>query len=246
MRTRLVAPLLLVFCIFAFPLFLIGDKLTLKAGTQVEGIIQKVAQGTVTMQLGAETKTFNILDIDTIDFDTPHLQTGTSRLPLEHFLSSMEAQEMVTHIQNVEKAAAEVRKLIADTKKEWAGTTSVAANDTARWEAAKERFRAPVSRYQEVLNDFYFHVLGKVDEYNTLMKDANKIYIGVKGPFNVGSSLVPREKEKLPLKKYVPSNWYDTIFYEGYNLGYNEAYEKYGNSFHRSYEPPSTPVPGKD
>jgi hypothetical protein len=32
--------------------------------------------------------------------------------------------------------------------------------------------------------------------------------------------------EKLPLKKYVPSTWYDTIFYDGYSLGYDDAYQK--------------------
>jgi hypothetical protein len=30
----------------------------------------------------------------------------------------------------------------------------------------------------------------------------------------------------LALRKYVPGSWYDTIFYDGYNLGFNEAYQK--------------------
>ena len=77
------------------------------------------------------------------------------------------------------------------------------------------------------MNDLYFHVLGKVDEYNALMKDADSIYVGVKGALNVGSSLIPRDKKKLPLKKYVPGNWYDTIFFEGYDRGYQEAYDKF-------------------
>lgn len=33
--------------------------------------------------------------------------------------------------------------------------------------------------------------------------------------------------DKLPLKEYVPGAWYDTIFYEGYNIGYNDAVERY-------------------
>jgi hypothetical protein len=97
----------------------------------------------------------------------------------------------------------------------------------AEWETAKERFRRPLSRYQEVLNDLYFHVLGKVDEYNFLMKEAEGIHVGVKGWFQAGSSLAPSEMEKLPLKKYVPAPWYDKIYYEGYDMGYRDAYEKY-------------------
>ena len=78
-----------------------------------------------------------------------------------------------------------------------------------------------------LFRSLYFHVLGKVDEYNALMKDADSIYVGVKGALNVGSSLIPRDKKRLPLKKYVPGNWYDTIFFEGYDRGYQEAYEKF-------------------
>ena len=88
-----------------------------------------------------------------------------------------------------------------------------------------------MAEYQESLNELYFHVLGKVDEYNSLMKEADSIYVGVRGWFQVGSSLIAPDVKKLPLKKYVPANWYDTIFYEGYNQGYNEAFEKYGEKY---------------
>jgi hypothetical protein len=148
----------------------------------------------------------------------------------------MEAQEMAGHFTAVEKAAADTRLLIDQTKKQWTDRKTVATGDVPQWEAAKERFRAPLSRYQENLNDLYFHVLGKVDEYNRLTKEANQIYVGVKGIFNVGSPLIPKELEKLPLKKYVPGNWYDTIFYEGYDRGYREAYEKYSKNAYAPYE----------
>jgi hypothetical protein len=78
-----------------------------------------------------------------------------------------------------------------------------------------------------VLNDLYFHVLAKVDTYNEMAKDANKVYVGVKG-LRVGSPLITKEMAKLPLRKYVPAQWWDTIFYEGYNQGYEEAYQKFG------------------
>jgi hypothetical protein len=171
-----------------------------------------------------------------MDFDTPHLLEGTPRLPVEHFHNPMEAQEMLGHFAGVEKAAADTRVLIDQTKKEWAERKSISAADVPQWEAAKERFRAPLSRYQENLNDLYFHVLGKVDEYNHLTKEANGVYVGIKGAFNVGSALIPKELEKLPLKKYVPGNWYDTIFFEGYDRGYREAYEKYSEDPYGAYD----------
>ncbi|MBI4464850.1 MAG: hypothetical protein HY647_09125 [Acidobacteria bacterium] len=211
-----------------------ADKLELKDGTPVEGIVEKVEQGQVTIRVGQEKKVFDILSIASIDFDTPRTPPATSRLPWEHFLANMDAQEMVGHFLDVEQSAEEVRKLIDRTKEEWSDRKSIESSEVPEWDAAKERFRAPLSRYQEVLNDLYFHVLGKVDEYNQLMKETDALYVGVKGPFQVGSSLIPRETKKLPLKKYVPGNWYDTIFYEGYNIGYNDAFEKYSSSFHGS------------
>ena len=216
-----------------------ADKLELKDGTQIEGIVKKVEKGQVTVQIGQETKVFDILQIVRMDFEAPRLAVGTSRLPLEHFLANIEAQEMVGHFQSVEQSAAEVRKLMDQTKQKWANRKTIEPSEVPQWDAAKERFSTPLAGYQEHLNDLYFHVLGKVDEYNHLMKDADTLYVGVKGVFQSGSFLIPKEMERLPLKKYVPSNWYDTIFYEGYNLGYNEAYQRYTTTFH---EPPPEEV----
>ena len=209
----------------------LADQVALKDGTKLDGTVQKIEQGQVTILVGSETKVIDILQVTNIDFDSAKMTEGTKHLPLEHFLSSMEAQEMVDHFRRVETAAAEVRRLLDETNQEWATKSSVAADETMRWDAAKERFAAPMADYQEALNELYFHVLGKVDEYNTLMKEADSIYVGVKGWFNVGSSLIPPTVKKLPLKKYVPANWYDTIFFEGYNQGYNEAFEKYGDRY---------------
>jgi hypothetical protein len=212
--------------VLLFPRGAYGDILKFADGTTVEGSVQKIEKGQVKVQVGQEIKMFDVLAITDIEFDSPRLATGTSRLPLEHFLTSMESQEMLGHFRDVESSAAAIRKLLDQTKTEWSGK-SIAFNDTAKWATAKERFTAPLSLYQERLNDLYFHVLGKVDEYNTLMKEADVIYVGVKGWFQAGSSLIPSDKRKLPLKKYVPGNWYDSIFFEGYDRGYSEAYEKY-------------------
>jgi hypothetical protein len=212
-----------------------ADKIALTDGTQVKGIITKIEKGQVFIQDGMETKVFDILSVSRMDFDTPHLLEGTPRLPAEHFHGPMEASEMTQHLLAVEQAAADTRLLVDQTRTEWSSRTSITAADVPQWEAAKLRFRAPLSRYQEHLNDLYFHVLGKVDEYNTLTKQANQIYVGVKGVFNVGSALIPKDLEKLPLKKYVPDNWYDTIFYEGYDQGYRDAFEKYSRDPYGSY-----------
>jgi hypothetical protein len=204
-----------------------ADKLTLADGTSVEGIVRKIEKGQVTVAIGKETRVLDVLAIQDIDFDTPHLTEGTARLPLAHFLSDIETQEMVGHFRDVEESAAAVQNLIDQTKSGWGDQKSISPDELARWEAAKENFRKPLSRYQEVLNDLYFHVLGKVDEYNLLMQEADSIHVGVKGWFQAGSSLIPNDMEKLPLKKYVPAKWYDTIYFEGYDIGYRDAYEKY-------------------
>jgi hypothetical protein len=222
-----------------------ADKLKLVDGSQVEGIIKKVEKGQVFVEVGTETKAFDILFVSSMDFDTPHLLQGTPRLPAEHFMAPMEALEMAGHLDAVEKAAADTKRLIEQTKKQWGDRKTISASDVPQWEQTKERFQAPLSRYQENLDDLYFHVLGKVDEYNHLTKEANQIYVGVKGIFNIGSSLIPKEIEKLPLKKYVPANWYSTIFYQGYDRGYHDAYEKYSQSFHLPYEPPVPPSPSQ-
>jgi hypothetical protein len=219
-----------------------ADTVTLKDGTEIQGIIKKVEAGQVTIESAKQTTTIDILKVGKMEFDMPALETGTPRLPVEHFIAGMEAQEMTQHVQAVEDAAARLQSLIAETKKEWSGRKSIDPAEVKQWDAARERFIAPLGEYQEALNDLYFHVLGKVDEYHHLTKQANAIHVGVKGVFNVGSPLISKNMQRLPLKKYVPTNWYDTIFYEGYDLGYNDAFEKYGVQFHRPYEPPAAPT----
>lgn len=209
------------------PASALADKVTLADGTILEGIVQKIEKGQVTLTVEGEPQLLDILSVKDVDFDTPHLTAGTDRLPLEHFQSDIETKEMIGHFRDVEESAAAIRKLIDKTQREWGSRNSIPPEQVPQWDAAKESFRRPLSRYQEVLNDLYFHMLGKVDEYNQLMRDADSIHVGVKGWFQTGSSLIPSDMEKLPLKKYVPAKWYDTIYFEGYDIGYRDAYEKY-------------------
>jgi hypothetical protein len=202
-----------------------ADTLTLKDGSTVDGVIKKVEKGTVYVQLGEEEKSFSILDIVSMDFNTPHLLADATKLPLDHFLKDIEAQEMVRNVEQLEKSAADIRHKLGQIRAYWGARQPVTAEEEKGWDAAKEEFRKPLALYQELLNDLYFHVLAKVDEYNLMAAQAKKVYVGVKG-IRIGSSLISSDMEMLPLRKYVPASWYDTIFYDGYNRGYDEAYQK--------------------
>ena len=204
----------------------IADTVRFKDGTEMEGVIKKVEAGRVFILIGNEEKDFSILKIQSMDFNTPHLLANTGDLPVEHFLKNIQAQEVVRNFERLEKTEAEVRSMLAGIRAYWNRVQPIPASDVAGWEMEKEEFRKPLSRYQEILNDLYFHVLARVDGYNAIAKEASEVYVGVKG-IKTGSPLVPKEMKKLPLTKYVPATWYDTIYFDGYNRGYEEAYEKY-------------------
>ena len=203
-----------------------ADTLKFVDGRELEGVIKKVEAGKVSVAIGNEEKVFDILEIESMDFNTPHLLLPASKVPIDHFLKSFEAQEIVRNVEELDRAAADIRKKLGQIRTYWAGKEPIEASDVGAWHAAKEEFRKPLDRYQELLNDLYFHVLARVDEYNLMGKQASKVYVGVKG-IRAGSPLVTKDMEKLPLKKYVPATWYDTIFYNGYDQGYSEAYVKY-------------------
>jgi hypothetical protein len=208
-----------------------ADTVTFKDGTQMEGIIKKVAEGRVALEIAGEEKVFDILDVTVMDFTTPHLLPTISNVSMEHFLADIEAREMVAGMEEIDKAADEIRLRLTQIKGYWEAKEPISPEQLSGWDAAKDTFTRPVNRYQELLNDLYFHVLAKVDQYNDLMREAGKVYVGVKGPFNIGSALVPKELEKLPLRKYVPGAWYDTIYYSGYDRGYEDAYLKFATPY---------------
>jgi hypothetical protein len=175
MRLRsclLVNALLFAVCVLANPLAARADKLELKDGTQIDGIILKVEKGQVTMIVGQEQKEFTILDVASMNFDTPHVPQGLSQRSLEHFAASTEAQEMVRHIQEVDKAATDLRQSLDQVKKQWGGRKTITSNEVPSWDATKDQFSRTLSRYQEVLGDFYAHVLNRVDQYDRLTKEA--------------------------------------------------------------------------
>lgn len=190
-----------------------ADTLKLKDGSKVEGVIKKMEAGKVFLTVKGESKVLNVSDVAVIDFTAATDVKNT------------EAEEVVANLKELDKAATEIRQLLNQIELYWSEREPIDAKMEPAWNVAKETFRQPLARYQEVLNDLYFHVLARVDEYNALAKDASKVYVGVKG-IRVGSALISSELDRLPLKKYVPGTWYDTIFYDGYNLGYFDATEK--------------------
>jgi hypothetical protein len=221
---------LVIVAAFALALLVIvspatADTLKLKDGTSIEGVIKKVEAGKVFVAIKNETKVLSILDVDSMDFNTPHLLADIPNLPAEHFMKSTEAQEIVRNMQELDKAAADIKKLLSQIETYWVAKQPIDAKEEPAWLTAKDTFRKPLLSYQEILNDLYFHVLARVDEYNGLMKQASKLYVGIKG-VRVGSALVPSDMQRLPLRKYVPAAWFDTIFYDGYNLGYSDATQK--------------------
>jgi hypothetical protein len=203
-----------------------ADTLKFKDGTEREGVIKKVETGRVFITVGTEMQEYDILTIDTMDFNTPHILKSTDNVPMEHLLKSVEAQEVVRNFQELEKTESEVRSMLAEIRAYWNRVQPIPSSDLKGWEMEKEEFRKPLSRYQEVLNDLYFHFLARVDGYNAIAGEASEIYVGVRG-VRTGSSLVPKDMKKLPLTKYVPGAWYDTIYFDGYNRGYEEAYQKF-------------------
>lgn len=222
---------IILFTILNVALFLgapasIADTVKFKDGTELDGVIKKVESGRVFILVGNEEKDFSILKIQSMDFNTPRLLTNTGDLPVEHFMKNIEAQEVVRNFEQLERTEAEVRSMLVGIRAYWNRTQPVPASELPGWEMEKEEFRRPLARYQEILNDLYFHVLARVDGYNAVAREASEIYVGVKG-IKTGSALIPKDMKKLPLTKYVPATWYDTIYFDGYNRGYEEAYEKF-------------------
>lgn len=206
------------------PAAMFGDTVTLTNGDRIQGIITKLENGKVSIQLGSELKTLGLGEISGIDFDTPHMAQGTEKSP-DRFLKDSNVQEIARAGRDLEKTREDLRKQLDQIRASWQAHQPIAQDQTRRWETTKERFEASLARYQELVNDMYFHLYAEVDDYNKLVREGEEVYVGVKGAFHVGSALVPPGLRQLQAQKIVPKNWYDTIFYEGYRRGYSEGSE---------------------
>lgn len=223
--------------LLTWPLF--ADTITLASGGSVEGIITKIENGKASIQVAAAagTREIDLREIASVNFDTPHLTEGTAKLPIDHFLKDLNAQEMVRISRDMKQTRLELRRQLDQIKLSWSARQPADQDQARRWAATKETFGAPLSHYRELVGELYLHVLAQVDDYNKLVAEAERVYVGVKGVFKSGSPLIPQDLDQLSVKESVPKNWYDKIFFEGYNRGYRE-----GSDFERltRLPPPAT------
>ena len=53
-----------------------ADVVVFKDGSEINGVIKKVAEGIVVVDFAGEERTFDILSIASMDFNTPHALTA--------------------------------------------------------------------------------------------------------------------------------------------------------------------------
>jgi len=186
-----------------------ANTLKMKDGSTVEGKVSKIENCKVYVEIKNEMKALDMMEIESMQF------------------VKTDSEAIANTMQQVDKASLEIRQLLAKIDSAWTPRQPIDAKDEPAWAAVKEEFSNPLMAYQEVLNELNFQVLARMDEYNSLVKQAEGIYVGIKG-VRIGSSLVASDME-LPLRKYVPSLWYETIFQDGYNLGLADAAGRAGS-----------------
>ncbi len=209
----------LVCVLCALPLLMLGDSLKLKNGSSVQGVVRTIAGGNITIEVGGQNRVIKVLDVEEIDFDTPHANevTGSADKTVNQFTKGAES---------LTKARKTSRSALDQIKGRWAGRKSVEPGQVTQWNAEKERFLPAFTDYRKSIQELYRDVAAQVDNYNKLGAEANSVYVGVKGIFNVGSPLVPDDQRELQLKQFLPGTWYDELYYEAYSKGFKDAVEQ--------------------
>lgn len=212
-----------------YPLLLLAalplsaDTITMKSGPPVDGVIQRIEGGLVTIQAGNTIRTIDLSNVANIDFNTPHLIEGTDDQDLEHFLEEMRTPELTRLGDKLYQLREELHNLLAEIQERWKDRQTISRDQVREWQADRERFEAPMREYQETLNDLYLHVLAHVDDYNELAGEAHKLYVGVRGIFATGSPLVEGDETELPMRRFLPRKWFDEIYFQGYQDGANQT-----------------------
>jgi hypothetical protein len=209
--------LLCVVC--ALPLLMLGDSLKLKDGSTVKGVVRTIAGGNVTLETDGRNRVIPVLQVNEIDFDTPHADEvkGSADKTVNQFTKDAEA--MV-------KARQSARTQLDQIKGRWSNRKSVDKNQTSQWSAEKERFEPPFATYRKSIQGLYRDLAANIDNYNKMAAEANDVYIGVKGLLNVGSPLIPDDQRELQLKQFLPGTWYDELYYDAYTKGFKDAIEQ--------------------
>lgn len=205
---------LAVFAIL-LPTFSFADSITLKNGEALSGIVKSIDGGKVTIDVAGQARTVDVLQVEQINFDTPHA-TEAQSIPVREF--TRDAEKLI----DAEKAT---RRAYDTIKARWSTRKTVEPNQAQQWSADRERFDAPLSDYRNAIHQMYLDLASHVDHYNQVAADATKLYVGVKGVLNVGSPLIRDNQRARPLKDFIPGHWYDQIFYDAYKEGFNDAVE---------------------
>ena len=209
-----------VLCLLcALPLLTLGDSLKLKNGSSVQGIVRSIAGGNITLEVNGRHQVIPVLQVDEIDFDTPHADEvkGSADKTVNEFTKGAQA---------LTKARRDSRTALDQIKTRWASRKSVEPGQTGQWNAEKERFQPPFTDYRKAIQTLYRDVAAHVDSYNKMAAEANDVYIGVKGIFNVGSPLIPDDQRELQIKQFLPGTWYDELYYAAYSKGFKDAVEQ--------------------
>jgi hypothetical protein len=208
-----------LFLACALPLLTWGDSLKLKDGSTVTGIVRTIAGGNITLEVAGRNRVIPVLQVEEIDFDTPHADEATGS-------EAKTVNEFTKHAQSLTKAERDSRNALSQIKTRWASRKSVDAGQTGQWNAEKERFQPPFTDYRKSIQALYRDVAAHVDSYNKMAAEANDVYIGVKGIFNVGSPLIPDDQRELQIKQFLPGTWYDELYYAAYAKGFKDAVEQ--------------------
>jgi hypothetical protein len=191
-----------------------ADTLKLKDGQSISGIVRTIDGGKVTVEIGTQNRIVDILQVEQIDFDTPHAQDPG--IPVKEF--TRDAERLI-------QAEKETQRTFDQIKARWSTRKTVEPNQAQQWNADRERFDTPLSDYRKAIQRMYLDLATHVDRYNDIAQDATKLYVGVKGVLNVGSPLIRDAQRERPLKDFIPGHWYDQIYYEAYKKGFHDATE---------------------
>lgn len=197
------------------PMLAWGDFIKLKDGQTVTGVVRSIDGGKVTVESGGRPRVVDILQVEQIEFDTPHVEEAQA-IPVREFTKA--AEELV-------RAETATRRSFDTIKARWSTRKSVQPDQAQQWAADRERFDAPMTDYRKAIHQMYLDLSAHVDNYNKMAGDATKLYVGVKGLLNVGSPLIRDNQRERPLKDFIPGHWYDQIYYDAYKKGFNDAVE---------------------
>jgi hypothetical protein len=205
-----------LFCLV--PMLSWADSIKLKDGQTISGTVRAIEGGKVTVETGGQRRAIDILQVEGIDFDTPHADATPK-------IDDVPVREFTKDAEQLIRAQKETRRSLDLIKARWSTVKSVAPDQKAQWAADRERFSAPFKDYREAIHQMYLDVAAHVDNYHKLVDESSKLYVGVKGLLNVGAPLVADAQRERPLKDFIPGYWYDQLYYEAYKKGFNDAVE---------------------